>query len=275
MRNSLFETVLGGVVVIVAGVFLMFALGNTGSGASGDRYKVSASFESVTGIQRGSDVRVAGVKVGSVSDVSYDGETGKAVLSLSVEDNVVLTNLASARIASDGLLGGAFVDVSPGDGEERLAADGTGAIAKTQSATDLMEELSKLGSAFGVGPSESVGSDLYSLQARFDSVSGIREGSDVRMAGVTIGQVNSVSYDNTRNKAVLRLSVRRDIELTDAANARIANDGLLGGAFVALNPGGGFDLLPMDGSGVITDTQGALDLLAVMSQLGTQQGENN
>lgn len=275
MRNSLFETVLGGVVVIVAGVFLMFALGNTGAGGSGDRYKVTASFESVTGIQRGSDVRVAGVKVGSVADVSYDGETGRAVVDLSIEDSVALTNLASARIANDGLLGGAFVEVSPGNGTDRLPADGTGTIAKTQSAIDLMEELSKLGSAFGVGSSDNIGSDVYSLQARFDSVSGIREGSDVRMAGVTIGQVNSISYDNTRNKALVRLSVRRDIELTDAANARIANDGLLGGAFVALNPGGGFDLLPMDGSGVITDTQGALDLLALMSQLGTQQGDSN
>lgn len=114
----------------------------------------------------------------------------------------------------------------------------------------------------------------YIVEARFDSISGIERGSDVRMAGVKIGSVVDVDYDSDMDEAIVRLTVRDDIELRDDANARIALDGLLGGSFVAINPGGGFETIAMDGTGEITDTQGSIDLLSVMAQLGNQQESN-
>lgn len=109
-----------------------------------------------------------------------------------------------------------------------------------------------------------VTSDIYEVTARFNNVAGINRGSDVRVAGVKVGVVQSVNVDYGRAEAVLRLAVNSALELPDDTDARISTDGLLGGAYIALEMGGGYDVIPRDGSGEIIYTRGSVDLLTLI-----------
>ena len=137
MSRSLVETFLGAVVLAVAIGFIVFAYTRSGV-ATVSGYEVSAAFNRVDGIAAGSDVRIGGIKVGSVLERSLEPETYRAVLRMSIDETVPLPTDTTAAVVSDGLLGGKFIDIQPG-AEEALIADG-GRIAYTQS-TLLLEEL--------------------------------------------------------------------------------------------------------------------------------------
>ena len=113
MSRSLVETVLGAVVLVVALGFLAFAY-TTSDVADPGGYRLEAAFASIGGVQTGSDVRVAGIKVGEVVRARLNEQTYEAVLELSVASGVELPLDSSARIASEGLLGGQFVELQPG-----------------------------------------------------------------------------------------------------------------------------------------------------------------
>ena len=102
----------------------------------------------------------------------------------------------------------------------------------------------------------------YDLVARFQRVDGIAVGSDVRVSGVKVGVVRAVALDPNTYEARLIMAIDRGISVLDDSNARIAQDGLLGGNYVAIEPGGANPLPP---GGEITRTQGSIDLLTVMS----------
>ena len=106
---------------------------------------MSAAFNRVDGIANGSDVRIGGIKVGSVIERTLEPETYRAVLRMSIDETVELSLDTTAAVVSDGLLGGKFIDLQPG-AEETLIADG-GRIAYTQSSLLLEELIGKF--AFG------------------------------------------------------------------------------------------------------------------------------
>ncbi len=136
MRDSLFETIVGFAVVVVAVGFLMFSLGATEKGGRGDTYELNAEFRGgVTGVTTGSDVRLRGVKIGVVSDISMDKARLVPVVTLAIEQGVELDEDTIARISADGLLGGSFISLDPGGGYEMLVAGDT--ISNTQSALGL------------------------------------------------------------------------------------------------------------------------------------------
>jgi phospholipid/cholesterol/gamma-HCH transport system substrate-binding protein len=128
------ETILGAVVAVVAVGFFVFAAAQAGQN-TGRGYELIARFQRVDGIAVGSDVRVSGVKVGVVRAVSLDPDTYMARLSLSVAEGVEVLDDSTARIASDGLLGGAYVAIEPA-GMDVLPAGGE--IPNTQGAVDLL-----------------------------------------------------------------------------------------------------------------------------------------
>jgi phospholipid/cholesterol/gamma-HCH transport system substrate-binding protein len=128
------ETLLGGVVAAIAVGFFAFAAGQSGQSASGG-YDLTARFQRVDGISVGSDVRVSGVKVGIVRAVALDPETYMARLTLAIEPDLRVLDDSTARIASDGLLGGAYVAIEPA-GLDPLAAGSE--IPNTQGAVDLL-----------------------------------------------------------------------------------------------------------------------------------------
>ncbi len=135
LKDHVAEALAGLAVVAVAGVFLAFALGRTGASGS-DSYHLTARFPNASGISVGSDVRVSGLKVGSVTAQKLDPQSYQAVVTLSVDTNVKLPLDSSAAITSEGLLGGSFIALVPGGDPEQLAPGDE--ITDTQGSTDLM-----------------------------------------------------------------------------------------------------------------------------------------
>lgn len=129
------ETILGAAVAVVAIGFFAFAAAQAGQTQGGDRYDLIARFQRVDGIAVGSDVRVSGVKVGVVRAVSLDSSTYLAQLTLAIDRNVQVLDDSTARISTDGLLGGAYVAIEPA-GLDPLAPGGE--IPNTQGAIDLL-----------------------------------------------------------------------------------------------------------------------------------------
>ena len=152
MRESVFE-ILTGLAVIVATVWFMFyATSNGTDGQSGatETYEVTARFNNVLGITRGSDVRLAGVKVGIVSDLDMDFDRTEAVLTLRLDGRVELWDDAIVKVSSESLLGGSYIDLDAGGGGfELVATDGTGEILNPRGSVDLLTLVGSFASGFG------------------------------------------------------------------------------------------------------------------------------
>jgi len=139
-QRNLAETVTGAVVLVVAVGFLGYAVANSGrTPVSG--YDLHARFDRIDGLSVGADVRVAGVKVGSVVSATVDPKTYQAEVAFTVQNAVKLPSDSSAEITSDGLLGGKYISVVPGGDEKLLAAGGT--VTITQSSISIEQLLGK------------------------------------------------------------------------------------------------------------------------------------
>ncbi|MBW2434374.1 MAG: outer membrane lipid asymmetry maintenance protein MlaD [Deltaproteobacteria bacterium] len=115
-----------------------------------------------------------------------------------------------------------------------------------------------------LGQMRLLGDDHYFLNARFLSVSGLKAGAQVEIAGVEVGQVDSISLDTKENVAMVRLKIKKNITLRDDVIASVKTSGLIGDKFVKLSPGGSDDILkPGD---TITDTESALDIEELISK---------
>lgn len=140
MRRNVIETVLGAVVLVVAGFFLFFAY--TSADLRPVRgYTLEARFSSTGGLSAGSDVRISGVKVGTVTGQSLDPQSFQAVVSMEIDPTVKLPRDTSAAIASESLLGGRYLQLQPGGEEDLLKAGDR--IEYTQSAVNLEELLGR------------------------------------------------------------------------------------------------------------------------------------
>ncbi len=141
MKRNPIETVLGAVVLVVAAMFLLFAY-SIADLKQVTGYEVKATFLKVGGLERGSDVRISGIDVGTVTGQTLNPDTFQAQVVMSIEPNVTLPTDTEASIVSDGLLGGKYVNLVPGRASERIAAGGV--IGKTrdyQSLEDLVGQI--------------------------------------------------------------------------------------------------------------------------------------
>lgn len=136
MAESRADAILGAVVLAAALSFVVYAGQVTGWGASRGGYELTASFTSAEGVRVGSDVRIGGVKVGTVSAMTLDPVSFRAELRLALRPDIVLPEDTLASIASEGLLGGAFIELRPGGSPFDLAAGDR--IEETQSAVSLV-----------------------------------------------------------------------------------------------------------------------------------------
>ena len=150
MKGNLFEALIGAVVLAVAAFFLVFAFSTTDVGAV-DGYEVTATFDRVDGVNAGADVRMSGIKIGTVTKLELDPQTFLAKATLNIDSAVELPDDSSAEITTEGLLGGKYMAIVPGGAEDVIAPGGR--IQFTQSSLSLEGLIGRFG--FGLGDSES------------------------------------------------------------------------------------------------------------------------
>ena len=141
MRGNVVEALLGAVVLVVAAGFLVFAYSSTEVGSVAG-YEVSAKFDRVDGLAVGSDVRLGGIKIGTIVDQTLEPDTYLAIVRMTIDPDIRLPADSSAEIVSDGLLGGRYLSLVPGGAEEMLATGDE--IRFTQSPMSLESLIGRL-----------------------------------------------------------------------------------------------------------------------------------
>ncbi len=147
MGHNIFETILGAVVLALAGLFLVFAY------SSADLHKVkgytvTANFPMVDGIKEGTDVKINGVRIGSVADMQLNTEAGPnqylVTVTITLEPSVELPTDTIALVSTESLLGGKYMSLEPGIDETMIKNDGTGRITRTQAPMRLDDLIGQL-----------------------------------------------------------------------------------------------------------------------------------
>jgi phospholipid/cholesterol/gamma-HCH transport system substrate-binding protein len=141
MGRNLIETIMGAVVLAVAGFFLVFAWRHAGMDDI-KGYAVTAQFAGIGGLELGADVRINGIKVGTVAGYKLDPVTYNAIVSMTVAQDVRLPSDTAATISSEGLLGGKYIKLIPGHAQERVAAGGQ--LTKTKDYRSIEEMVGEL-----------------------------------------------------------------------------------------------------------------------------------
>ncbi|MGB5159476.1 outer membrane lipid asymmetry maintenance protein MlaD [Desulfobacterium sp. N47] len=114
-----------------------------------------------------------------------------------------------------------------------------------------------------LGKMELLGDNTYTVKAKFKSVSGLKQGSQVEMAGVKIGTIDNVYLDKD-DRALVKLKINKDIILTDDVIASIKTSGLIGDKYISISPGGSDTILKSGDT--ITETQSAIDIEELISK---------
>ena len=104
--------------------------------------------------------------------------------------------------------------------------------------------------------------DGYQLHARFDNVDGIVTGSKVKLSGVNIGTVKSISLEPESFYAFITMSFDREFNFPDDTEASVQLEGLLGGSYISILPGGS-DVILLNNQEILY-TQGSKSLLNLM-----------
>ena len=142
MKENKREVIIGAAVLAVALGFVIFLYQSTGLSVSNSRhYELKADFRSADGIHVGTDVRLAGVKVGTVSDLSLNAETYRAEAELAIENKIDIPDDSALTVSSEGLLGGNFIEIIPGASYEYMQPGD--AFLDTQGSVSLISLLLK------------------------------------------------------------------------------------------------------------------------------------
>lgn len=136
MRGNFVETLIGALVVLIAASFLFFAYRSAGVAKVGG-YPVQAKFDRVDGLVVGSDVRLSGIKIGTITAQTLDPDSFRAVVRFDVDSGIKLPDDSSAKIASNGLLGANYLSVEPGGSDTYLQPNGE--IKFTQGSINLLD----------------------------------------------------------------------------------------------------------------------------------------
>jgi phospholipid/cholesterol/gamma-HCH transport system substrate-binding protein len=147
MSQNTTEVITGAAVLAIAVGFLVFVANSTGLSRSTAGYDLVASFRSADGITIGTDVRLAGVKVGTVTGLSLNPETYRADTTITVTGSVEVPDDSAIAISSEGLLGGNFVEILPGGSP--FAMETGGEFLDTQGSISLVSLLMSFVSASG------------------------------------------------------------------------------------------------------------------------------
>lgn len=138
MKRSVIETILGGVVIVSAGMFLSYGYKTAEVGGAGG-YPVTADFSSIGGLKPGDKVQISGVKVGTVRDVELVPDTYLARVHLDIDPAYKLPKDTAALISSESLLGGLYMSLEPGAEDDTIEPGGQ--IQYTQAPQNLEQLL--------------------------------------------------------------------------------------------------------------------------------------
>lgn len=139
-HRSLAEILTGALVLLVAVGFLGYAVAHSGR-PGGAGYTLYADFDNISGLSVGNDVRVAGVKIGTVTNETIDPKTFQARVAFTVQNAIKLPKDSAAEITSESLLGGKYISLSPG-GEQQMLQPGQ-TVTITQSSINIESLLGK------------------------------------------------------------------------------------------------------------------------------------
>lgn len=114
MAENTTEVLVGAAVVALAIGFGTYTVQSAGLSWGTDSYPLTASFRSLEGVAVGSDVKLAGVKVGTVTEIALNPETYRAQTTVMIDKSVQIPDDSAILVSSEGLLGGNFVEISPG-----------------------------------------------------------------------------------------------------------------------------------------------------------------
>jgi phospholipid/cholesterol/gamma-HCH transport system substrate-binding protein len=134
-ENNVAETIIGAIVVAVAILFIVFAYMRTGSGSLSG-YEIQARLPKVDGLGIGTDVRLSGIKIGSVSDLTLDPKNYLVTVHMHIRDDIKIPEDSSLIVTSSGLLGSSYISLTPGGSDKMLASGGM--IQNSQGSVDLM-----------------------------------------------------------------------------------------------------------------------------------------
>jgi phospholipid/cholesterol/gamma-HCH transport system substrate-binding protein len=134
-RSRWTEIWVGAAVLAAAALFLGYALAHTGGLMAQAGYPLTAQFGDAGALAPGADVRVAGVKVGTVTGVTLDPKTYQAKTTLLIDNAIQLPADSTVKITQDSLLGGEHLAVEPGGSLQNLKPGQ--AFENTQGAVDL------------------------------------------------------------------------------------------------------------------------------------------
>jgi len=138
MKRSIAETVLGAIVIIAAGIFLVYSA-KTADVTTTDGYIITADFSSVGGLKSGDSVQISGVKVGNIANVELMQDTYLARVYMNIRNGYKLPTDTAALISSESLLGGQYLALEPGADEEMIEPNGN--IQYTQAPQNLEQLL--------------------------------------------------------------------------------------------------------------------------------------
>ncbi len=141
MDRNIVETVMGAVVLLVAGFFVFFAY-TTAEVKAVTGYEVTAPFYKVGGLSKGSDVRISGIKVGTVVELGLDMETYDAIVRMSISPEIKLPLDTVATLDSGGLLEGKYVRLEPGSDKTIIKPGGK--IFKTKDFRSLEDQVGEI-----------------------------------------------------------------------------------------------------------------------------------
>ena len=135
MKSNTFEAIVGAVVIFLAVVFLFVGFSSMKLKKS-NNYNLSALFNRIDGIKLGSDIRMSGIKIGTVTKQELDNSTFEAKVFMSIDSKISIPDDSSAKITTDGLLGGNYISIEPGGSDIYLSNNEE--IFFTQGAVDLI-----------------------------------------------------------------------------------------------------------------------------------------
>jgi phospholipid/cholesterol/gamma-HCH transport system substrate-binding protein len=141
MQRNIIETLVGAFVLVVAGIFAFFSYNASNVGAT-HGYVLTAQFDNLDGINAGTDVKIAGIKIGSVNKVTLDPKTYLATLFIEVQPEIPVPADTVAVVATEGLLGGRYIKLLPGASDDVMKPNAR--FQYTQGPVDIAELLGKV-----------------------------------------------------------------------------------------------------------------------------------